>query len=249
MFQVAVCDDEKEEHDRLDQLFRQFMKSMPYTFHLHFFSSGEDLLQYYTEHGPFPFHFLILDIEMKGISGIETAQKIRSLPDRDVQIMFLTSYPEYMMHSFDVQTFQYLIKPISLELFMIKVVNICHYISTSINNYLTIKSDEEQIVLKTSDIIAIVKVKHSLVKNKIKIITVQHQYLITGTLLEYSDKLERPFMLIHRSVIINLEHIRRFTAGSVIMSNQNIFPIGRSQSKSVKDAFTRNLIAQFKKRG
>lgn len=50
---------------------------------------------------------------MGGINGIQTARQIRSLKHLDEQIMFLTSYPEYMVESFDVMTFQYLIKPIT----------------------------------------------------------------------------------------------------------------------------------------
>jgi DNA-binding LytR/AlgR family response regulator len=249
LLQVAVCDDEKDEHIRLDQLFQYLMKSTPYAFQLHYFFSGEELLKYYAEHMPFPFHFLILDIEMNGMNGIETAKKVRSLPDRDVQIIFLTSYPEYMMTSFDVQTFQYLIKPVSFELLMSKVIKLSHYISTSTNRFVVIKSEEEQIVLRTNDIIAIVKVKHSLAKNKLNVITVQRQYIITSTMLEYATKLEYPFMIIHRSVIINLDHIRKFTSASVLMSNQDEFPIGRSKSKKLKDAYVRNMIAQYKEQG
>ncbi|CAH1058164.1 hypothetical protein PAECIP111894_04337 [Paenibacillus pseudetheri] len=45
----------------------------------------------------------------------------------DEQIIFLTSYPEYMVESFDVMTFQYLVKPIApsiLEERMIKIMPI-----------------------------------------------------------------------------------------------------------------------------
>ena len=56
-------------------------------------------------------------MEMPGRNGIETAQEIRNLPDRNVLIAFITSFPEYMQDSFDVQASQYLTKPISYELF------------------------------------------------------------------------------------------------------------------------------------
>ncbi|ASA25340.1 LytR/AlgR family response regulator transcription factor [Paenibacillus donghaensis] len=249
MFQVAVCDDKKEEHAHLEQFFMQLTKSTPFTFHTYYFSCGEELLLHYKKHDKFPFHFLILGIEMKGINGIETAKKIRSLPDRDVQIIFLSSCPKYMMDSFDVQTFQYLIRPVSFELFKTKIVKLCNYIITSVNKFLTIKVEGEYIVLRTFDIIAIVKIKHSLIKNKLKIITAKHQYIITGILLEYANKLEYPFLLIHRSVIVNLEHIRNFTAVSVFMSNEDQFPIGRSHSKNVKDTYARYMLTQFKERG
>ncbi|WP_025688561.1 LytR/AlgR family response regulator transcription factor [Paenibacillus zanthoxyli] len=249
MFHVGVCDDEVEMHAQLQHFFTQFSAQTPYTFNIRCFSSGEKLLQYYKDKGPYAFHVLFLDVEMSGMNGIETARSIRSLPDRDVHIIFLTSYPEYLMDSFDVQTFQYLIKPISYELFSTKMVKVCDYILSSVTRFLCVKTKKEQIILRSSDIIAILKIKHSLVQNKLKVITSQQQYTITGTLTEFLNSLGDLFLLIHRSVIINLEHIRKFTSVSVVMSNQDQFPLGRSRAKSIKDAYALYMAAHFKERG
>ncbi|MCM3702180.1 LytTR family DNA-binding domain-containing protein [Paenibacillus macerans] len=249
MFQVAVCDDEIEIRELMHHFFLQLSARMPYTFDIHYFSSGEELLQYYKNQKRYIFHFLILDVEMGGINGIETAQRIRSLPDHDVQIIFLTNYPEYMMESFDVQTFQYLIKPVSYELFEAKMAKLCNYILSSVNRFLTIKVEKEQLVFRYSDIIAIVKIKHALVQNKLKIVTLHRQLITTGTLTEYSRKLTFPFLLIHRSVIINLEHVLKFTATSVIMTNQEHYPLGRSRANCIKEAYAHYMVTKFKERG
>jgi len=243
LFKIAVTDDDVEIHKLLKQYFLKLSMDTDYAFEVHYFFSGEGLLRYCGDQSPHCFQALFLDVEMGGMSGLQTAQQIRSQPDRDVIIMFLTSYPEYMMDSFDVQAFHYLIKPLSYELFKTKTLKLCSYILSSVNRFFTIKMDKEQIILRNSDIIAIVKIKHCLVQNKLKIITAQHQYVITGTLLEYSKKLDDLFLLIHRSVIINLEHIRKFTTVSVVMSNQDEFQIGRSQSKSIKDAYAHYMTA------
>jgi DNA-binding LytR/AlgR family response regulator len=233
----------------MQRFFSQLSANTSYTFEVSYFFSGETLLQHYKDHGPYTFHVLILDIELGGMSGMETAKKIRSLPDRDVQIIFLTSYPEYVMDSFDVQPFQYLVKPVSYDLFQTKIMTLCNYIHSSVNHFFTIKTEQEEIVVRTSDVIAIVKVKHTLAQNKLNVITTQQPYMIKGTLLEYSDKLKFPFLLIHRSVIVNLEYVHRFTATTVIMSNNDEFPLGRSQAKHVKDTYARYLVKQFNERG
>ncbi|RRJ64094.1 DNA-binding response regulator [Paenibacillus oralis] len=242
MFRVAVCDDEEVEHGWLERLFKELSNSTPYTFRLDHFFNGEDLIEHYLKHEPFPFHILILGIEMDGISGIETAQIIRSLPDHDVQIIFLAHCPEYTMTSFDVQPFQYLLKPVPCEVMTKKLIHLCQYISTSVHRFIVIKFEQEQIVLRVNDILAIVKVKHNLSKNKLNVITAQRQYIITGTMMEYITKLDPPFLPIHRSVIVNLVHVRKFTAASVIMSNGDEFPIGRSQAKKFKDTYARHML-------
>ncbi|QWU16639.1 two component transcriptional regulator, LytTR family [Paenibacillus sophorae] len=245
MLRVAVCDDETQMHKELQQFFSKLTANTLYKFDVHYFSSGEELLLYYQDQGRNAFHILVLDVEMNGINGIDTAKKVRSLPDRDVQIIFLTSYPEYMMNSFDVQTFQYLLKPLSYLLFETKMVKLCNYIFSSVNKFLTIRTEKEQIVLRISDIVSIVKVKHSLIQNKLKVTTVQQQYIISGTLLEYLNRLDNSFLLIHRSVIINLQHVRKFTAISVAMSNLEELPIGRTQAKAIKNAYARYMTGRF----
>ena len=71
------------------------------------------LLSDYVQPGTF--HILFLDVEMPEPNGIAAAQRIRNLPDRDVRIVFVSSYPQYMKESFNVQTFQYLTKPYALK--------------------------------------------------------------------------------------------------------------------------------------
>lgn len=249
MFQVAICDDEAANHNLIKQLLLILTKCTHFSFDTYFFSSGEELLEYYKTHKSNPFHILFLDIEMNGINGINTAKQIRSLPDRDVQIIFLTSYPEYMMDSFDVQTFHYLIKPISNELFISKVTKLCNYILASINRYLTIKTNGEYLVLKNSAVIAITKVKNTIAKKRLEVITTEQRYACAGTLESYSNRLEYPFLLVHRSVIINMEHVLKFTVSSVVMSSKEEFPIGRSKAQTIKDSYARYMLARIKQRG
>lgn len=245
LLRVAVCDDEEEIHQQLQQFFSQFSENESYTFEVNYFYSGEALLQYYKEYGRYTFHFLILDVEMKGMNGIETALKIRSLPDKDVQIIFLTSYPQYMIDSFNVQPFQYLIKPVSYERFETQIAKLCDYIHSVIQRYVVVKTNTEQIVLRASDIIAIEKVD----KKHLELITMEQRFAVVSTLAEFSIKLDASFYQIYRSIIINLEHVHKFTATTVVMSNKDKFPLGRSKGKGIKEAYARYRIAQFNERG
>ena len=59
------------------------------------------------------FDIALLDIEMPAQPGITTARHLRNEGNDDVFIIFVTSYPEYMRDSFEVQPFQFITKPVS----------------------------------------------------------------------------------------------------------------------------------------
>lgn len=249
MFQVAVCDDEFQIHKLLKEYFYKLHLSSSYEFDVRYFSSGENLIQYHKDDSSHRFHILIMDIEMKGKNGLETARSIRALPDRDAQLMFLTSYPQYMMDSFDVQTAQYAMKPLCYAEFQMKLLKICHYISTTVSRFFLFKGEDGQLVIRAADIIALVKIKQTLIQNRIRIVTINGEYCATGTLTGYMDKLGAHFLSVHRSIIINLEHVSRFNSFSVVMSNHEEFPVGRTQSKTLKVAYTHYMTAHFRERG
>ncbi|MGZ7444666.1 hypothetical protein [Paenibacillus sp. TH7-28] len=63
---------------------------------------------------------------MNGLNGIQTARKLREMKLHSEQVVFLTSYAEYMLESFDVVTFQYLIKPVNTVMYSILSSLICN---------------------------------------------------------------------------------------------------------------------------
>lgn len=247
MFQVAVCDDDPEIQKRLHQFFQRISINESLDFSLKFFFSGEDLIHYYHEQECYPFHIIILAVKMNGLNGIETASTIRLLPDREVQIIFLTNYPEYILEGFEVQAFQYLLKPISYDLFAEKIVKLCRYILSSVHHFLSIKSKTEQLIIRHSEIIFISKGRYSSIQSEICIGTDLTNYFTCCSLKSIMNKLNYPFVFIHRSIIVNLSRIRKLSSSSVIMSNNQEFPVGRSHANSLQKAYARYIIAHFQK--
>lgn len=83
---------------------------------------GEVEVTYECKNGQEVFNFLknlkpsiiFLDINMPGISGVEVAEKLKSSPSL---LIFSTAYDQYALKAFEVQAFDYLLKPYDEERF------------------------------------------------------------------------------------------------------------------------------------
>ncbi|MCI3924716.1 LytTR family DNA-binding domain-containing protein [Paenibacillus sp. TRM 82003] len=242
MYRIAICDDEEQQRERVRRMLLAFSVKTGIELEVEEFESGEQLISYYADRGT-PFHILILDIEMKELNGIQTARRLREMKRHQEQIVFLTSYPEYMLESFDVVTFQYLFKPIEPELFEARMLKLCRYMEEREREILIIKSAYEEVVLLQDDIIAIEAAKSLTVKSKLKITTVGAVYDCKGLISSYASMLkDSKFLQIHRSILINLHRVHKFTGSKVVMSNGLELPIGRSKIKEVKDTCTKFMV-------
>ena len=75
------------------------------------FSSGEELLSYNGQ-----IDILFLDIQMKDMDGMETARKLRANQFRGF-LVFITVLREMVFQSFEVQAYDYLVKPVDEKQF------------------------------------------------------------------------------------------------------------------------------------
>lgn len=57
---------------------------------------------------------LILDVEMPGLTGIQLAKSLKTIPF----IIFISSYPHYAVDAFEVDAVDYLVKPVGIEKMM-----------------------------------------------------------------------------------------------------------------------------------
>ncbi len=108
---IAICDDLEQERITLRTALTDFFDREGMQFQLCEFSSGEALLENFA---PDTFSLVFLDIYMGGITGVETAQKLRAL-DPNCLMVFITTSLEHGADAFDVDAFHYLTKPLNTD--------------------------------------------------------------------------------------------------------------------------------------
>ena len=92
-YQIAICDDRKEDAEYIASAVKQWAEENYIPVKVETFPSGESFLFRYEEKKDYD--ILLLDVEMKVISGMELARRIRREND-SVQIVFITGYPDYI---------------------------------------------------------------------------------------------------------------------------------------------------------
>ncbi|MBS5586583.1 MAG: response regulator, partial [Clostridiales bacterium] len=109
---MAICDDEASalEHTRL--LAQAWAEQAGHAARIETFLTAEAFLIQYEEDKAFD--LLLLDIEMARMNGVALARTVRA-QNREIAIVFLTGYADYIADGYDVEALHYLLKPITRE--------------------------------------------------------------------------------------------------------------------------------------
>lgn len=243
IYRIAICDDEISQTKNISDYLSRFSIKTDTEFQIECFTSGNELLKkYYNEKSPFD--VLFLDVEMPVRNGIETAEEIRRIPDRNVLIAFITSYPEYMQDSFDVQASQYFTKPVSYELFELKLEKMLNYIRESETNITVISQKNSELILHLEDIVCIESDKMA----GIIITTVKDSIKVKGRLVNFEAQLaEKYFISIHRTCLANMRYIKKFNADSLEFSTGKTVPVSRRRLPEIKEAFSKYMVMRYKR--
>ncbi len=111
MLKIAICDDLHAEREHLIPMLREYLDANGIETELVEFDSGKALVQAFA---PGEFNLIFLDIYMDGITGVETARKLKAA-DSGCVIIFTTTSREHGADAFDIEAFHYLVKPIDKD--------------------------------------------------------------------------------------------------------------------------------------
>ncbi len=234
-YTVAVCDDDQTQIDILKNNLIRYSIDTDIDFFIDEYISGELLIEKYKSLKS-PYDIIFLDMEMPDIKGLDVAAAIRELPDRNVSIAFVTSYPEYMQDSFDVQASQYIIKPVVYEQLAKKLDIILKCINASYTNIKVISEKSGERVLYLDDVICIETEKSS----KLIVTTISETFLITAKLSDLAKELsDKDFISVHRTCLANMKYIRKFNADSLEFTSGKTVNLSRRRLPEVKELFSK----------
>lgn len=232
---IAVCDDEKIYRDTILEYLKEY-GTPENDLKIQEFSDGESLVEVYQNEEFFDLIFL--DVEMDGLTGVETGARIREL-DANVLIIFVTSHGKYVPDAFRVGAFQFLVKPVKQEDFVKEMERALEVIRKNKQLY-HVKSKELEAYVEIGDIMYI-----EVYNKQLEIHTINETYKMNGRIREEWERLkEYGFIQCHKSYIVNLRFVKGMEQNDLKLKNGQEVPIGRSMREEV----LRQLNLYFRRR-
>jgi DNA-binding LytR/AlgR family response regulator len=229
MFRIALCEDEKVYAETQERLCREILGRIDASFEITAFCSAEDFLAAFSKSGE-RYHLILLDIIMGGMSGMELAQRIRE-SDKETDIIFLTSNPDFMSKGYDVKALHYLLKPVDAEQLgrLIKQV----YEEKYQPQFFMLKTGTQRRAVRIYDIVML-----ETVNRKVEITLTDGTLYTSGKLSELLDELPPGHLIrCHSGYAVNMRHIQEFDRSEVVTKDGKRVPISRSYWDAVKSAY------------
>ncbi|WP_194777377.1 LytR/AlgR family response regulator transcription factor [Pararhodonellum marinum] len=192
------------------------------------FESAIEALGYLHQH---EVDLVFLDIQMPDLSGMDLARVLEGKANaKKPKIIFTTAYNQFAIESYKVDALDYLLKPFGYDEFL-RAANKAYQLYQQQNSEPSAKESEKQSYI-------FLKVEYQLVKVmlqdilyvegykdyvKVHLLGKPNPLLSLSSMKNMEDLLpDQQFMRIHRSFIINLDHIDSVSRNMVNIGNTQI---------------------------
>jgi len=222
-FNCIIIDD--DEIDRLTVV--SYAKRFPSLKIIGVFNQAEEALPILVQE---KIDILFLDIDMPSLNGLDFRKKAMQVP----VCIYITAHPEHAVESFELDTLDFIVKPIKIDRFSQTMSKIEDYMelkhkaqlfeSTIGGDVIYIKEGHAETKVKLHDILYL-----EALKDYTKIVTSSKKHCVLtsiGNLLKESHF--QSFVRIHRSYAVQKQYIEKKMTNELLLNNGTILPVGRS---------------------
>lgn len=221
MINFVICEDNKDARCMYESVVLKTMMLYDFPFVVHSFDKyNSDLKEMINT--PSDKNVYLLDIELPGKSGIDIARQIRKT-DWDSPIIILTSHDELEL--------KVLREKLLILDFISKFEDLPDRLSDTLKlifdqsndkNILTFKSNKEIHKVKMDNILYILRDTY---EEKVKIVTVDKEYLVRENLHNIVERLDSRFKQSHRSCYVNIKNIKSVDFKNSIIEFNNGYKV------------------------
>ncbi|MCI8722997.1 MAG: response regulator transcription factor [Ruminococcus sp.] len=229
MLHIAICDDEQSFVDHLKSLIRQYAAETGEEIKVSPYYDGLDLIEKYDP----TVDLIFLDIQMKLVDGLRTAEKIRQM-DEKVGIIFLTTLTQYGLEGYKYRAADYIIKPIRYVRLRDELNRFLSMSRQDASPSLIIKNDSGKYKIFLKSLRYIETFNRNLLFH-----TEQEKIICYKSMKEVEQELKgQGFARSHSSYLVNLFYIKGVQKLEITLVTGEILPISQPKRKQFMEELT-----------
>ncbi len=232
MIRIAILEDEQIAIKRAEELLSRFASETGKELRISAYTSPVDFL----ENRNAQYDIILLDIEMPYYNGLEVAQRIRS-HDEDVIIIFVTNMAQYALKGYQVQAYDFLVKPVTYPQIETLMARVVRKIEQKQQEYhLTVKAADGLHSLAVSELYYIEVIGHRLIYH-----TASGNFSAWGSLKAIEAELAPyHFVKCNACYLVNLKYVSAADKLTVTVADDAL-AISQSRKKPFMDELTAYL--------
>ena len=236
MIHVAICDDETKIGADLECALIDIFGKLSIKHEIVVFFSGEELCRAIESGLYYDLIFLDIEFAQNEINGVEVGRFIRDIRNNYmVSIVYISRIKSYAYELFDIQPFNFLIKPLKYEK-IDEVIRKYIKISGIWSENFIYKIGHDTFKIKIKDIVYL----ESYDKKMILHLANGRKEEFYGSIKEvYQEKLkEFDFLFIHTSYIVNYDYVTALKFNQVLLVDSvTPLPISKHRKNEVRERY------------
>lgn len=222
---IVVCDDEPLFREVLHKEILRDGFVHDYEAEVTEYASGGELLAAQEKGYSADVYFLDVQMEQGTDDGIRTARQLRRLGEKGL-IIYVTSYIDYAQMGYEVRAFRYLLKSQLQD----RLPEVLRDIRRELaGQEFLFKAGGESVRMDRRRILYL---ESSL--RQLRLVTERETYTFYANLEEVQKQLGDGFLRCHKSFLVNLDKVERFSKERIILENGAVVPVSRSYAKDVR---------------
>lgn len=228
MIRVAIVEDEEAVREQLLGYVQRYTRQYGTTFEVRTFSDGVEILEGYRP----VYDLILLDVEMKHLDGMATAERIRQM-DADVILIFITNMAQYAIRGYSVGALDYVLKPVPYFAFSQQLLKAVTRLEKRAKRYLTVPVEGGLRRLNTASIYYLESEGH-----RVHFYTDEGDFSAPGALKTFEEKLaDCPFARCNSGYLVNLAQVQAVQQNTVQVGPYEL-QISRPKRKAFLAALT-----------
>ncbi len=231
MLRIAIVEDEAEMRDILKRYLNHFFSEKKVDISIFEFEDAISFIDKYK----CDYNLIFLDINLPHMTGLEAAKKIREL-DKTTMLIFVTNLVQFAVNGYQVQAFDYLVKPVNYNNFALTMNRALPSLNSSSESILVVDNK---------------RVMHRILLSKLKYIEVVDHILkfhVDDMVIETYDSLKKyesmltryDFFSCNRCYLVNLRFVTSIIKNEVVVGDEKLL-ISRPKKAEFVQALNRYL--------